>query len=388
MTKSINRKERTMRSKVSSIVTVLVNLVALLAGTQPAYADPGSTGQECIKDAMGWAADANVCTSETVDIGAYTVVSAPDSCTAGEQINVTLALNTELNGAKRYDFGIWVAEDGGDAVSTGGTCFREYLHPLTQVGTEVDTTSGTGPFWDARSTDASPREDADDICGDGRAVDLTFKYNLPQVTTICRDSDGDGYADIGTCLSWDNNTTGTCLGELTALPSTTSMCKCSSVQVGEITVIYTLEVIKELSPEDDSGLFDLLVDSVTKFTDASHQDTTGQMVVASGTHTVSEAAGTGTDLTDYDTAIECVNATTGLPVASCDPCTELSYDTSDPNADAVKCTISNRYLDPTAVALSSFAAKAGDLASPLWLGLAGLTVLAAGTLFWAKRRSR
>jgi len=43
---------------------------------------------------------------------------------------------------------------------------------------------------------------------------------------------------------------------------------------------------------------------------------------------------------------------------------------------------------PTAVTLSSFAAKssAGGSVSGLWLGLAGLTVLAAGTLFWAKRR--
>ncbi|MBM4467883.1 MAG: hypothetical protein FJ014_20430 [Chloroflexi bacterium] len=44
---------------------------------------------------------------------------------------------------------------------------------------------------------------------------------------------------------------------------------------------------------------------------------------------------------------------------------------------------------PTAVTLSTFAARssAGGLASPLWLGLAGLT-LAAGSLFWVKRRAR
>ncbi len=42
---------------------------------------------------------------------------------------------------------------------------------------------------------------------------------------------------------------------------------------------------------------------------------------------------------------------------------------------------------PTAVTLSSFAAKpsAGGSVSPLWLGLAGLT-MAAGSLFWTKRR--
>ena len=43
---------------------------------------------------------------------------------------------------------------------------------------------------------------------------------------------------------------------------------------------------------------------------------------------------------------------------------------------------------PTAVTLSSFAAEssAGGSVNPLWLGLAGLT-LAAGSLFWVKRRA-
>ena len=44
---------------------------------------------------------------------------------------------------------------------------------------------------------------------------------------------------------------------------------------------------------------------------------------------------------------------------------------------------------PTAVTLSSFAAKssAGGSTNWLWLGLAGLTVLVAGSMFWAKRRA-
>ena len=44
---------------------------------------------------------------------------------------------------------------------------------------------------------------------------------------------------------------------------------------------------------------------------------------------------------------------------------------------------------PTAVTLSSFAARssAGGSASPVWPGLAGVTILAAGSLFWKKRRT-
>ncbi len=45
-------------------------------------------------------------------------------------------------------------------------------------------------------------------------------------------------------------------------------------------------------------------------------------------------------------------------------------------------------VSPTAITLSSFAARpsAGGAVSPLWLGLAGVTLLAAGSLFWKKRR--
>jgi uncharacterized repeat protein (TIGR01451 family) len=45
--------------------------------------------------------------------------------------------------------------------------------------------------------------------------------------------------------------------------------------------------------------------------------------------------------------------------------------------------------NPTAVTLSSFGAgsSAGGLARPLWLGLVGLTLVAAGSLFWARRRA-
>jgi LPXTG-motif cell wall-anchored protein len=45
--------------------------------------------------------------------------------------------------------------------------------------------------------------------------------------------------------------------------------------------------------------------------------------------------------------------------------------------------------EPTVITLSSFTAKpsAGGPASPLWLGLAGLTVLVGGSFVWTKRRA-
>jgi len=63
----------------------------------------------------------------------------------------------------------------------------------------------------------------------------------------------------------------------------------------------TLEVVKQLEPSDDPGLFDLLIDAVTQYTDASNGNTTGAQIMSIGQHSVSESAGTGTDLGDYST---------------------------------------------------------------------------------------
>ncbi len=75
------------------------------------------------------------------------------------------------------------------------------------------------------------------------------------------------------------------------------------------------------------------------------------------------------------------------------PCDGCSLDTGNNELVAVLGHFSEFGLmgndaEPTAVTLSSFAAKSGAASSSNWLGLAwaGLTVLAAGSLFWAKQR--
>ena len=68
-----------------------------------------------------------------------------------------------------------------------------------------------------------------------------------------------------------------------------------------------IEVVKNLAPDYDPGLFNLQIDGDTEGTgaDVSHGGTTGEITVDSGDHQVGEAAGTDTDLADYDTTIEC-----------------------------------------------------------------------------------
>jgi hypothetical protein len=78
-----------------------------------------------------------------------------------------------------------------------------------------------------------------------------------------------------------------------------------------------LEVIKNLIPASDTGLFNLQVDGVTKAANVGNNGTTGELSVSAATHTVGELAGTSTSLTNYSSSISCRNLNgTGTIVAS------------------------------------------------------------------------
>ncbi|MBM3150337.1 MAG: hypothetical protein FJZ88_10005 [Chloroflexi bacterium] len=150
----------------------------------------------------------------------------------------------------------------------------------------------------------------------------------------------------------------------------------------------SINVIKELEPQTDPGKFDLQIDGVTRKDGAGHGDSTGKVVVSVGDHTVGETASGDTDMDDYAFDISCVDSK-GNPVTATQQSSDPTWTIYVGPCQDVICTITNEYAGtPTAVTLSTFAARssAGGWASPLWLGFAGLTVLAAG--FWAKRRSR
>lgn len=67
----------------------------------------------------------------------------------------------------------------------------------------------------------------------------------------------------------------------------------------------TITVNKVVSPTDDSGKFNLLINGSVYATDVGNGGTTGSVSVAAGTYSVSETAGTGTSLSDYTTTNAC-----------------------------------------------------------------------------------
>ncbi len=74
----------------------------------------------------------------------------------------------------------------------------------------------------------------------------------------------------------------------------------------------TIQVIKNVSPTTDPGVFNLRIDGVTQAANVGHGGDTGALtVLTTATHTVSETAGTDTLLSDYTTTYVCNNNLSG-----------------------------------------------------------------------------
>jgi uncharacterized repeat protein (TIGR01451 family) len=65
----------------------------------------------------------------------------------------------------------------------------------------------------------------------------------------------------------------------------------------------TLTVNKTIDPIDDGGKFNLLIGATTYASDIGHNGSTGAIELQAGSYIVSETAGTGTNLNDYDSVI-------------------------------------------------------------------------------------
>ncbi len=353
----------------------------------PVHSDPNvnheviSDTGACMEDVAGFSLN---CTAEDIDIAETSIIAVIEECEfPGDFGTFQLEADFELNAQERHDLGIYLALDGGDALN--GSCSRSIIPE-----------SPSPPFFDLDSpcdTGSDPCDPAD-LCGDVGGNILNV--DMPAITVPCVDNNNDGSADLPACLSWRQpGANDRCEEPADAFPGTPSKCKCQVLDV-PLLIPKILEVVKDLIPSDDSGLFDLQVDGTTEFDDASDGDTTGPVDVSDGEcsisgaacdqnvdcgptggicdpfdRTVGEVAGTGTDLGDYTSSIECVNqlgtcvARPDLPcvndtlcdtftpgdtcdkplnvVADCADCTSLAVEIL-PAQTVIKCTITNTLL--------------------------------------------
>ena len=209
---------------------------------QPAVAQEGS----CIDDVTGIV---NVCAAD--DVWLSYLRNAEDLvCTPGEPVTLNLEAWLLATSLERYDIGLFLALDGGTADT--GSCQQYYLPPPLALGGtcsvsggackkdadcpagEVcaggyDPESGSGPFYDAEP------EDALDECGD-LEPGVDTRYLLAPVVVPCIDSDGDGFLDIGTAVSWDDQRDSSCESLEDAGPSTPETCRYWTMDVRNVRV--------------------------------------------------------------------------------------------------------------------------------------------------------
>jgi hypothetical protein len=338
-------------------VALAITLLGCLLAASPAAANhaANATVAECMVDrfnATKPATNTNLnCTSNDVELAIYQVVSGPATCISGEVINVVLKGDFIATSAERWDVGVFVSTDGGTPNALGGSCYQDYLHPVSADNTDINLAGGFGPFYNGEIV-----EDIGDTCADiEQGQNATFVTE--EFPIVCQDSDNDGQADVTSCTVWansrsDGDSKPSCNSEADVTAETTAKCTCDAVNIIGIDFLEHafIEIVKSVTPSDDPGFFDLEIDAAAKLINAQDTDATGPVMVSAGTnlmpgdtHTVGESAGTGTSLANYTSSISCVDRglTTfdGGPPLTANGAGPLNVGV-DPNDDIV-CTITN-----------------------------------------------
>ena len=218
------------RSEMLTAVLIFV----LLLGVPPVFAGVQGGANSCAADEAGISLN---CTAEDVRVASVDLLDVVDGCTAvGDTAVAKMLLNLEINASARYDIGVYIGTDGGDAQS--GSCFKEYLPlPLVASPTDADLSTGYGTYWSGGSDG--------DQCGDAEQNDIVVdpvkrllseagQAATPEAVTLsCRDTDADGFLDFDYCSGWRNNTKFTCNDISGAgIVQTAAKCKCDTVNIG------------------------------------------------------------------------------------------------------------------------------------------------------------
>lgn len=162
------------------------------------------------------------CTANDVDISLITTNNVRDRClNTSDTATLDLYANIELNATARYDLGVYVGLDGGNAKDLGGTCSITIL-PVAPDPPWVDL-------------DQSVTGQQNDTCGDlDSAHSPLNNVFLGTRTVSCANADPDGCLLLGFCTSWRQSGANDFCDEPTdAFPGTTSKCNCGELRVND-----------------------------------------------------------------------------------------------------------------------------------------------------------
>ncbi len=209
---------RSRLARGSALGLTLVAVCAAIALAGP-LADPVpgvnyEEGNFCVQDYRSGA----VCEANDVRI-ASVVPTIEEAClTAQDTATVQFKFEFVAGASERYDIGLFVATDGGSALS-GDSCYHDYLQPASAEG-PWDLLSGSGPFKDLETGD---------FCADIEQGATNYYLSQVPITVQCMDADDDGVVDpFSVCTSWDNNAGQACNDVKGAFPGTPSKCRCET----------------------------------------------------------------------------------------------------------------------------------------------------------------
>ncbi len=207
---------------------------ANLAGTPAGNVGPDSDCQ-CFDDVVPGTLQ---CTANDLGFVVVGLGVQSDGCVnASDTVSIKFGATLETTGQNRYDIGMWVALDGGNART--GKCARQILvppiTPLNTTPTPAQLNSGNGPFRN---------EDNGDLCADLEKTDnpdgtgtFNARYHFKDLNTgpayavqpeyqLSCGSASNGVLNISTCIGYEQNAGGVCNSLGQAIPGTGSKCRC------------------------------------------------------------------------------------------------------------------------------------------------------------------
>ncbi len=226
------------RLMLAAVAVPLIALVALVMGTQGIATAQGNwimaptpgvdyrVGNYCVQDCTDMAGAR--CTANDVRIASITPGLAEVCINANDYASAQFKVELKTGATDRYDIGLFVATDGGSALS-GNNCYHDFLQEASADPLAWNFTSGFGPF---RATDA-------DLCADTKQTDPNnyYIFQVP-VTFLCEDADNNGIVDpIHTCTSWDQNAGANCNDVAGACPGTGSKCSCQDMLTTTVPIL-------------------------------------------------------------------------------------------------------------------------------------------------------
>ena len=175
-------------------------------------------------------------------------------------------------------------------------------------------------------------DDAGDGDGSTPASFATGTYTVSEQAGT--DTDLDNYTSGINCVDEADGNTVVASGSGTTLEVPVGTDQAIVCTISNTRETGRLTVIKQLEPADDLGLFNLLINGEAGATDVGDEGSIPAQVVNTGVYTLTETAGTDTELDDYTRSLECRDAADTIVPS-------LNGQVTIGNGDAIVCTFTN-----------------------------------------------